>query len=109
SLYQLVRREENIELLLDTNVVDATVEGNTIVSAAARREGTEEEITIAAFQYIDATGDSRLAVAAGNPFSMGREAAFEHNETHGRKAADNQALGSTILFQAVDTGRPVPF
>lgn len=109
TLYDLVRREKNLKLLLETHVVDAVVEEGKIVSAKALREGTEEEFEIVASHFIDATGDSRLAVAAGNPFTMGRESRFEYNESHAREIADKQTLGSTILFQAIDTGRPVPF
>jgi hypothetical protein len=108
-LYDLIRREERITLLLDTAVVDARVEGNRISSVRALRESTEEEFTITARMFVDCTGDSRLAVAAGNPFRTGREAKSEFQEPHARDKADHHKLGSTVLFQARDLGRPVPF
>ncbi len=109
TLYDLVRRETNIELLLDTHVVDAATEGSKITSVRALRESTEDAFTIHARHYIDASGDSRMAVAAGNPYREGRESASEYNESHAVAVADRKKLGSTILFQAVDTGQPVPF
>jgi hypothetical protein len=109
SLYELIRNEPNIQLLLDTTVVDAHVEGGRIASARAVREATEEEFDIRGDLFIDASGDSRLAVAAGNPFRTGREARTEFNEPHAQETADNFKLGSTILFQARDMGRSVPY
>lgn len=108
-LYDLIRREERITLLLDTAVVDARCEGKRITAVRAVRESTEEEFAITSRMFIDCTGDSRLAVAAGNPFRTGREARSEFNEPHARDQADHFRLGSTVLFQARDLGRPVPF
>jgi hypothetical protein len=109
TLYDLIRREERITLLLDTAVVDAQVAGNRIVSVRALREPTEEQFTITAKTFVDCSGDSRMAVAAGNPFRVGREAKAEFREPHAQEKADNFKLGSTILFQARDLARPVPF
>lgn len=108
-LYDLIRREERIELLLDTTLVDAQVEGQRIASVRALRASTEEQFTIAAKMFVDCSGDSRMAVAAGNPFRVGREAAAEFDEPHAQEQSDNYKLGSTVLFQAHDLGRPVPF
>ncbi|MBI3463026.1 MAG: FAD-dependent oxidoreductase [Planctomycetes bacterium] len=108
-LYDLVRREERIELLLDTCVVDAQVNDRRITAVRALRESTEEEFTIAAKMFVDCSGDSRMAVAAGNPYRTGREAKAEFGEPHAQDAADHYKLGSTVLFQARDLGRPVPF
>lgn len=109
DLYDLVRREPGIELLLDTSVVDAQVDVSRIDSVRALRESTEEEFTIRARMFIDCTGDSRMAVAAGNPSRSGRESKAEFGEPHARENADSFQLGSTVLFQARDMGRPVPF
>jgi hypothetical protein len=108
-LYDMVRSEPNITLLLDTQVSAARVEGKRIVSIRAERPAHEEAFEITASQFIDASGDSGMAVAAGNPFRRGRESRAEFGEQYALEKADNWCLGSTVLFQAVKMDHPVPF
>ena len=108
-LYDMVRSEPNITLLLDTHVSAAKVEGVRIVSIHAERPAHEEAFEITASQFIDASGDSGMAMAAGNPFRRGRESRDEFGEQYALDKADNWSLGSTVLFQAVKMEHPVPF
>lgn len=108
-LYDMIRQEPNLELLLDTHVHEAVVKDNRIVHVRAERPAHEEVITINARYFIDASGDSRMAVSAGNPYRVGREAREEFEEPHALAQADREVLGSTILFQARNMGRPVSF
>lgn len=108
-LYDMIRSEPNITLLLDTHVRCGKTKGNLLQYAHAYRSSCEEEFHIHARAFIDASGDSALAVSAGNPYRVGREARSEFGESHGRERADSHCLGSTVLFQAVRLDRPVPF
>ncbi len=112
-LYDLVRNEPNITLLLDAHCfgceVEETAEGRRIRRALVSRPMTEERFAIAARFYADCSGDSRLGLEAGADYRMGREAASEFDEPHAPPTADPRTLGSTILFMARDTGRPAPF
>ena len=108
-LYDMVRSEPNITLLLDTHVSSAKVDGGRIVSIRAERPAHEEAFEITASQFIDASGDSGMAIAAGNPFRRGRESRAEFGEQYALEKADNWCLGSTVLFQAVKMDHPVPF
>lgn len=100
-LYEKVKLEPNITLLLDTDVVGATVENGVIVSARAVRNPTEDEFIIHAKFFADCTGDGRLGVEAGADCHVGREAKSDYGETLARDVADRQTLGSSILI----TGR----
>ncbi len=100
-LYEKVKMEPGITLLLDTDVVGATVENGLIVSARAVRNPTEDEFTIRAKFFADCTGDGRLGVEAGADHHVGREAKSDYGETLARDVADRQTLGSSILI----TGR----
>lgn len=100
-LYEKVKLEPNITLLLDTDVVGATVEGGVIRSVRAVRNLTEDEFTIRAKFFADCTGDGRLGVEAGADYHVGREAKSQYGETLARDVADRQTLGSSILI----TGR----
>lgn len=112
-LYDKVRQEPNITLLLDTDCVGCVTEpvagGRRIVSMRAVRNLTEDEFEIHAPVFADCTGDGRLALAAGADFRMGREAHSQYNESLAPDVADSATLGSTILFTARRHDRPMPF
>jgi hypothetical protein len=112
-LYEKVRGEPNITLLLDTDCVGCTVvseEGaRRITSARVIRTMTEDAFDITATYFADCSGDSRLAVEAGAEFTVGREDKLAHLEDLARDEADAQTLGSSILFTAKKHDRPMPF
>lgn len=108
-LYEKCIEEPNLELMLNTVVDGAEVEASRIVSAHATRASTEDSFQIKAKIYIDCTGDGRLGVEAGAHYNQGREAISQYGESLGQEKKDHFQLGSTLLFQARDMGRPMPF
>lgn len=109
ALYDLVRREPNITLLLNTAVVATKTANNRILSAQAERPSTEDSFTIEASQFIDCTGDGRLGVEAGAAFMHGREDYSTYSEKHALTEADSQTLGSSLLYQARKHAQPMPY
>lgn len=107
--YEKCRAEPNLTLLLNTAVTGAETRDGVVVRAFAERPSTEDRFSISAKAFVDCTGDGRLGVEAGAPFRQGREAASEYNEPLAPAQADSCTLGSSLLFQARDMGRPVPF
>lgn len=107
-LYEKCRAEPNLTLLLNTTVVGAEVRDGVITFAIAERQSTEDRFRIGAKVYVDCTGDGRLGAEAGASFRRGREGQNEFGETLAQENADNNSLGSTLLFQARDTGQPAP-
>lgn len=108
-LYEKCRGEPNLKLLLNTRVVDATVEDGDIKSAWAVRHSTEDQFEISAKVFVDCTGDGGLGVAAGASFFSGREDKASHGESLARDTADAKTLGSTLLFMARKHAQPMPF
>ena len=108
-LYDKVKREPNITLLLDTTVFVAEVRRGSIQRVIARCDKTEHLYRVKAAQFLDCTGDCRLGLEAGAEFRMGRESKKEYGESLAYDTADAQTLGSSILFTARDYGRPVPY
>jgi hypothetical protein len=108
-LYDKLASEPNITLLLDTTLFGATVSNGKIENVLARCDRSEHLYRIRASIFIDCTGDSRLALEAGAEFRTGREARAEFNESLAPERADNETLGSSILFTSRDYGRPMPF
>lgn len=108
-LYDKVISEKNITLLLDTSVIDATVKDGRIVSCEAISPLLEEYYDIEAEYYLDCTGDSTLAAAAGAEFMWGREGKDVFGESLAPDKSDNKTMGNSILFFAKKHDRPMPF
>src|SRR5215207_7006777 len=112
-LYEKVKLEPNITLLLDTDVVGADVEtrpdGQRVIHGVrAVRQPTEDEFAIKAVYFADCTGDGRLGAEAGAECQIGREAKSAFGETLAREVADRQTLGSSILIMGREHDRPQP-
>lgn len=108
-LYEKVKLEPNITLLLDTIVTGAEVKDGIITAARAVRHPTEDEFVIRAGFFADCTGDGRLGVEAGADCHVGREAKSEYGETLARDVADKHTLGSSILLTGRKYDKPQPF
>jgi len=108
-LYDFVTREENLELMLNTQVVNAAMDDERIKSAVCWQLSTETEITVDAQVFIDCSGDGLLAAAAGAPYRTGREAASEFDESYAPEEADGWQMGASLLLSTRDMGRPTPY
>jgi hypothetical protein len=113
-LYEKVKLEPNITLLLDTDLVGAEIEARpdgrrTIRRVRAVRQLTEDEFVITAAYFADCTGDGRLGAEAGADCHIGREAKHAFGETLARDVADRQTLGSSILITAREYSQPQTF
>jgi hypothetical protein len=108
-LYGKVFSEPNTTLLLETTLYGAVKKNGRIEHVLARCDKSEHLYRIRAPLFVDATGDSRLALEAGAEFRVGREARAEFNESLAPEKADKETLGSSILFTSRKHDRPMPF
>ncbi|MCZ2152128.1 MAG: FAD-dependent oxidoreductase [Bryobacterales bacterium] len=108
-LYDKVIREPNITLLLETTVFHAVMENGRIAAVLARCDKSEHLYRIRAKLFLDCTGDSRLGIESGAEYRMGREARGEFGESLAPEKADEETLGSSILFTSKLHHRPMPF
>ncbi len=109
-LYEWVRREPNVTLLLNTHCWGVTMRArNEIAAVLAARHATEDLLTLHGKIFIDCSGDGRLGAESGAHFRMGREGRDEFGESMAPARADDKTLGSSILFITHDYGRPMPF
>ena len=108
-LYEKCHAEPGLRLMLNTTVDGVELDGGVIVAAHATRASTEDCFRFAAQVFVDCTGDGRLGVEAGAAYREGREAASEFGESRAGISADNHRLGSSLLFQARDMGRPMRY
>ena len=96
-LYDLCRREPNLQLLLNTTVDGTDVENEIINSVTATRASTEDQFQITAQVFVDCTGDGRLGVEAGAPFRFGREGTADFGEKLAAPEADGKTLGLSLI------------
>jgi hypothetical protein len=108
-LYDKVKSEPNITLLLDTICSAAETQQGLIQRVIARCDKTEHLYQIKSKLYADCTGDCRLALEAGAEMRRERETKSEFNESLALDKSDTQTLGSTILFTSRDFGKPMSF
>ncbi|MBD3942102.1 FAD-dependent oxidoreductase [Microbacterium sp. NEAU-LLC] len=109
----LVRAEPNITLFLNTEVRDVEADGpaedRSIHSVTGWQSGSEKLITFESPIFVDCTGDGLVGFLAGARFMSGREDRAAHGEPWAPEVADDDMLGSTILFYTKDAGEPVRF
>lgn len=108
-LYDKVISEPNITLLLETVLFRAVVKSGRIAHALARCDKSEHLYRIKAQVFCDCTGDSRLGLESGAELRSGREARSEFGESLAPEKADQETLGSSILFTSRLYPRLVPF
>jgi hypothetical protein len=108
-LYDKVISEPNITLLLETTLYRAEIEQGRIRRVIARSDKSETQYRVRAKIFCDATGDSRLGLEAGADMRTGREARHEFNESLAPEKADNETLGSSILFTSRLYHKAMPF
>lgn len=108
-LYEKVRFEENIDLILNCACCDVEMDGNKVVSVDGFQLTTYTWHTVSAKIFIDCSGDSILAPLTGAEYRVGREAKEEFGEEFGLDEADSHTMGMSLLIQARETDHPVSF
>lgn len=110
-LYEKVKSEPNITLLLDTTCLSCTQDPETkaIQSVHALRNSTDDLFEIRASLFADCSGDSKLAFEAGADYHTGREGKSDFGESLAQDQPDKHTLGSSILITGKKHDSPQPF
>lgn len=108
-LYEMVRFEENIDLIMNCACCDVEMDGDHVVSVDGFQLTTYTWHTVEAKIFIDCSGDSILAPLTGAEYCVGREAKAEFGEEFGLETADAHTMGMSLLIQARETDHPVSF
>lgn len=83
--------------------------GRRIRSVLALQTTTEKTFLFRGRQFVDATGDGYLAMLAGANLMSGREGKGVFGEPSAPEESDSCTMGNSLMFRAVDTGKPAPF
>ncbi len=108
-LYEKVRFEPNITLLLNCTCNDIDMDGDRIMAVKAWQLTTETWYRIEAGLFADCSGDSILAPLSGAEFRIGREAMDEFDEDAAPKVSDSHTQGSSVLINAREMTTPQTF
>ena len=107
--WEKLRFQENLTLYLNTRVTLADTRNGRVISADAIQTTTEKTFRFYGRIFIDCTGDGGFAAAAGAEYMLGRESKDTFGEADAPDAADSYTMGSSLMFKAVDMGRPTPY
>ncbi len=108
-LFEKVKFEDNIKLLLNCSCMEAETEGDTIQSVTGWQLTTETTHTVKARFFADCSGDGILGPLTGAEFRIGREARDEFNESIAPEKSDRKTMGMSCLFQVRETDSPKKF
>jgi len=108
-LYEKVRFEKNITLLLNCSCMDAEMNGDRIASVTGWQMTTQQFHKVEAALFADCSGDSILAPLTGAPYREGREARSEFGETIPPETTDSHTMGLSCMIQAEETDAPHPY
>ena len=108
-LFDKIKRQENLTAYLNTVMDDCSVENGKIRQITAYQQTTETRWVIDGKLFIDCTGNATLGYLAGAEYRTGSEGRSEFNESHAPEEPNNNRMGNTLLFKAVDRGHSVNF
>ncbi len=108
-LFDAVKKQENLTVYLNTSMHSAKAVRGKVKQIECYQLTTEKQLTLKAEIFADCTGNGTLSAFVKAPFRTGSEAKKEFNEPHAPENANNYRMGNTLLFKAVDTGKPVKF
>ncbi len=108
-LHTAASEQDNLTMFLNTTMTDCDVDGKRINAIRCYQLTTEIEWTLTAPIFCDCTGNGTLGFMAGAPFRTGSEGKAEFNEPHAPAEPDNERMGNTLLYKAVNRGRPVEY
>lgn len=108
-LFDAAKKEENLTLYLNTTMFGAICDENTVKEIECYQMTTERRLFLSANFFADCTGNGTLCSFVGAEFRTGSEGKVEFGELHAPAEANEERMGNTVLFKAIDRGHPVPF
>ncbi|HOJ30615.1 MAG TPA: FAD-dependent oxidoreductase [bacterium] len=108
-LFEKIKAEQNITLVLNCSCFDTEMDGNFIVSISGWQTTTQVIHKVRAKIFIDCSGDAIVAPLTGALYRMGREAKNEFNESYAPDIADSKTMGMSCMFMAKEYDTPQKF
>ena len=108
-LYEIVKKEANIDLLLNCACCDAVCENGAVKSVTGFQLTTYTWFTVEATLFADCSGDSILAELTGAEYMVGTEGKAEYGESLAPEKGNRMTMGMSLMIQAHETDHPCSF
>ncbi|MCL2742745.1 MAG: FAD-dependent oxidoreductase [Planctomycetaceae bacterium] len=105
----IVKGEKNLHLFPYTRMTKVEMDGKKVKAVIGKDVVNGKELRFEGKLFADCTGDGNLGYLAGADFRVGREAKSETGESMAPDAADNQIMGSTLLWRTENSKTPTTF
>lgn len=99
----LIQKEKNIMLFLNTQVIKAKSKDNRIISIIGQNIETGKRILLRSSLFADCTGDGNLGYLAGADFRMGRESKTQTHEPSAPDLPDSLVMGTSVQWYSENT------
>ncbi len=109
ALLDMIYREKNISLYLNTVVHEVDVSGNTVQAVRGIQLNSEQNFQFESPFFVDSSGDGVIGCKSGALSMWGRESKLKYNESLAPEEDDNYVLGDTILFYSRECPHPVAY
>ena len=108
-LFDAAKKEKNLDLYLNCTMHSATCVNGEVKSIECYQLTTEKQIFLSGKIFADCTGNGTLAAFVGAEFHTGSEGKDAYGEEHAPEKHNEDRMGNTLLFKAIDRGHPVEF
>ena len=105
----VVRAESNINLFLNTRVIQVQKEGKKITSVTGQNVHTGKQILFHGQLFADCTGDGNLGFLSGADYRYGRESFSQTEESDAPEQPDSLVMGATIKWKTSNLEMPTTF
>jgi hypothetical protein len=97
---EILEKEPNISLFLNTHVYNAVTKDGRIVSVYGKNINTGTQTKFTGKYFADCTGDANLGFLAGAEFMEGRESRNETGEPSAPEKPDYLVMGTSVQWYA---------
>jgi hypothetical protein len=98
--YDILVKESNIKLFLNTRVNGVEVKNGQIISVTGSNIENSNQIKFRSTLFVDCTGDGALGYLAGADYREGRESKSETFEPRSPQKSDNLVMGTSVQWYA---------
>lgn len=107
--FKLICSHKNINLFLNTQVINVKKEGNVIKAVIGKDIQTGKEYLFEGSLFSDCTGDGDVGFLAGADYKMGREGKAETGEPRAPEKPDQLVMGTSVQWYTEESAKEILF
>lgn len=107
--FKLICSHKNINLFLNTQVINVKKEGSVIKAVIGKDIQTGKEYLFEGSLFSDCTGDGDVGFLAGADYKMGREGKAETGEPRAPEKPDQLVMGTSVQWYTEESAKEILF